>query len=291
MKITLPAFFRRGKTKEVPIKSDNLATVRAKNLKQELIAKLDNGKNVAQICDELEISRPTFHKYCDVLGLDQVPEKKGYSRTVIRNAEAYRGSLEAAASKGWAISRVAHSLGLSMNAAKAYMCVLDIQIVKAKKIGREGTRKTDWGKMLEMRKEGKTLQMIGTQFGLTRERVRQIMISMEPNEPWEGIVAKGHVCQQCGCTFYGTGHLNSTLCTNFCKKVQKKEAMFWDRDVAVTIMKLRDDNKTWKEVASIINPRKNGPSFRADIQKKIKLLFSQEEQEKYFNPRKQNDNV
>jgi len=209
--------------------------------------------------------------------------KKGpkYSATIRANAKILEKDIRRLVDEGAIISEMKSELNISHTSLSRYMKYLGIKPNKKRKISKKDPRAN---MMKAMRHEGKTLSEIGKSYSITRERVRQILSKNFPEELFPTIAVKTKECPCCGKRFTGTsrpGGFCSKRCSNISNGTMKK----WNRTEAEKIMELRDKNLTWSDIAIRFGMGDKSNVFRASIQKQIRILFNEQEQERYFPPR------
>lgn len=199
------------------------------------------------------------------------------SETIIRNAKQYEDDLRSLSLNHLTLYQIARELKLSPATVRRYMQHLGIRLPRQRKqrVNAEDTRVPA---MILMRKEGNTLDEIGNQFGLTRERVRQLLARDCPDTVFPKRDAPQGSCLYCGGEYALVG-IRSRFCSSTCKKANRDNA--FTRDKAILIMRYRDMGKTWVEVGHTMKHTGSEGSFRANLQRS-KHFFSSEEQNKYF---------
>ena len=141
-------------------------------------------------------------------------------------------------------------------------------------------------KMIEMRKEGKTLQEIGDIYGVTRERIRQRIASVQPEVVLQGLGPRiKRFCAVCENPL--PSRTKNDTCSAHCKNVKNQKFIF-TRDDALRIMKYRDEGKTWAQIG-VEYGFKKPYLFRIYLERKIDVILSSEEKAKYIRPRKSNE--
>lgn len=214
--------------------------------------------------------------------MSEQAEKKVFSRTVMANARGMERELRELASDGLGVGQIALRIKKSYAGTQKYLDALGIKLTK--KRNPISARIMEQAKeMVELRKRGLTLSDIGLKFGCSREWVRQQIAAIEPDGAWPtNRTKKTHECSVCSRLFSGPGYGGIEFCSKACSNVHLGKWAVVDRDLAVRIMALRKQGKTWDQVAKETDSRLSGTSFRIGLQRKLKIVFSTEEREEFF---------
>lgn len=194
----------------------------------------------------------------------------------LEKAERYRDQLEACVNCGDSWQAISAATGLSTLTAQKYCALLGLHKDNTTTGAKEPDERAH--EMKAMRESGKSLSYIGEHFGVSRERVRQIMLHTFP-EFLMATTSGAKECQNCGATF------RSTTPRKYCSRACRLGAMsarLINRDMAVRIMNMRSQGMTWAEISNELMPGMKPESFRARLQKEKSILFSTAEQAHYF---------
>lgn len=205
------------------------------------------------------------------------------SETILRNARSFEADIRVLLSNHLTLYQVARELKITPATLRRYMEHLGITPPRNRK-QRSNPEDFRLPKMIAMRKEGMTLDEIGTYFGLTRERVRQLLEKDCPDTVFPKRLSPRSVCEHCQIE-YAASQLRPRFCSAVCKKANRASA--FTRDKALLIMACRDRGCSWGEVSKELHYGGSYPSFRASLQR-FKHFFSTEEQRKYFPAKDQN---
>ena len=202
------------------------------------------------------------------------------SPTILKNAQAVETELRALVLQELNLYQIARALDISPATARRYMSHLKIKPSekRKKRDNRPDPRTND---MIEMRKSGQTLDQIGTTFNITRERVRQILQKKCPDFVFPVRVVKSQRCNHCEMEFTPTGP-TAKFCGHKCAGAAKSS--FFNRDIALKVMRERDNGMKWFEIARLLGNGKSTSVFRSHLQR-CKHFFSIAEQEAYFPPK------
>lgn len=201
-------------------------------------------------------------------------------KTIERNARLHEEEIRKCLDDNLTLERCSIETGLSIGAFLKYCGVLGLKR-KRKKTVRASKRDE---LILVQRRDGATFQEIAGEFGITRERVRQIIQRKFPEVAIRARI-KGYVrCPVCDTLRDSTARPNAPHCSSRCTRLDSpiRNHETWNRDMAVKIMHLRDQGKTWEDVSSLLFPE--GVSY-GWLRSKMMVkgyLFSSEEWEKYF---------
>lgn len=202
------------------------------------------------------------------------------SRTIMRNALKHEAQLISLAGQNLTREQIANTLGISPQAVSTYSNVLGISIQRKKKDNPISQERL--GRIIEARRNGDSLDEIGQRFGVSRERIRQILAKHFPDvtiQPRISTSYKPKKCQVCGVEFDGKS--NAKTCSSKCGGLLRR-GTFWCRNLAIEIMQLRDQGLTWDKVAEAVNPGCNRAAFRTSLQRQKEIIFSIYEKERYF---------
>jgi len=199
------------------------------------------------------------------------------SPTILKNAQAVETELRALVLQELNLYQIARTLDISPATARRYMSHLKIKpFGKRKKRNNKPDHRIE--EMVKMRKNGQTLDEIGTFFNITRERVRQILQKQCPDFVFPIRIVKSQTCNHCGVSYVPSGP-GSQFCNQKCMGVARN--LTFNRDTAIKVMRQRDQGKKWSEVANELGQGASNVVFRARIQR-YKHFFSSTEQELYF---------
>ncbi len=125
-----------------------------------------------------------------------------------------------------------------------------------------------WPAVVEMREQGMTYQRIGDAFGITRERIRQVLnLSGRPDLiGWSVRKARAlplQTCPQCEAEYEGTRE----FCSRACRVAFQKES-FYRRDLprAERIASFREKGRAWVDVARMTGFQ-SGPACQSWLTK------------------------
>jgi transcriptional regulator len=192
-----------------------------------------------------------------------------YSNTQTRNAFKYEHDLKRLLAEGLTREQIANSLGIATYCVSLYCDILGLERPKRKK--REYIMATHErvSEIVEMRKQGWTLDTIGGKYNVSRERVRQILAKHCPDVAIQNRQVVTRKCLICGAEFSGA----TKTCSHACGGISKRKDEF-TRDVAIKIMGMRKRGMTWPEIAEAISPGCNGASWRTKLQRAKLIIFS-----------------
>lgn len=199
------------------------------------------------------------------------------SPTILRNAKAVESELRALHSNNLTLYQIARALQISPATVRRYMTHLGMASAKRRKdrTNRPDLRVTD---IIAMRKQGFTLDSIGGKFGITRERVRQILQRECPDFVFPTRPAPIRQCAHCGVDFNPVAQ-HVRFCSQPCAGSAKSST--FNRDTALDVMRERDNGLTWAEISKVLGNGQSPAVFRSNIQR-YKRFFSAGEQAKYF---------
>ena len=176
------------------------------------------------------------------------------SPVIRRLLGADRNALLAAINQGRTVRELSSDFDCSAQTIKKAHALLGLPInvrVGGPRIPRPHTRyRAHWPAVIEMRESGMTYQRIGQAFGITRERVRQILHAAGRPDLCGVHRAREKpqaICQQCG---EAHERLWSPYCSRQCMK-DFRQAAYYKRDLpkAERIAAMRQEGKRWADVA------------------------------------------
>ncbi len=191
--------------------------------------------------------------------------------TILRNALRHEPQITKLIAEGLTLGQMGVEMGLPPSSVSRYITALAL---KRSEPLREESFTRD-AEVVAMRLAGATLQECSNKFGVTRERIRQIVQRAAPD-----VVMARHkpasikTCIMCGAQ---TRSVRQDGCCSLECSRQHRGINKYDRDWAVQIMELRDHEFTWEEVGTELKT----PYIRTRLQRK-QFLFSSDEQLKYF---------
>jgi DNA-binding CsgD family transcriptional regulator len=201
-----------------------------------------------------------------------------------KNALLHEDILRKGVEEGLVIEKIANNAGIGVASAVKYLKLLGIDYkrerIRAKHNGVKTLSERDLV-VMQMRKDGKTLQEIGDHFGCSRELIRQILSRKFPDVSVMSRKMNLHKCEVCG-TDFSRSRSNQTNCCSIRCKVAKRKESVWDRDMALRIMNMRAQGLGWEAVAKELRPQLSGASFRARLQREMMIIFSSAERAYYF---------
>lgn len=228
-----------------------------------------------RICILLDISRNTLYKYLSQAGVQSAKKTKLDAFAFEKGAEI-KEMLE----KGANLLEVQTHFKIGHSALQRVLNKLGIKYDKSKTNKAKGTIE-EIHKMIEMRKEGKTLQAIGDIYGVTRERIRQQIASVQPEVVLQGLGPRTQrFCVVCESPIIRRSKHDT--CSHHCYNVKNQKFIF-TRDDALRIMKCRDEGKTWEQIGTEYGFKKPY-LFRIYLERKINIILSSEEKAKYIRP-------
>lgn len=176
----------------------------------------------------------------------------------------------------WDIMAMANDGKLATEIAKQLECSSNLVTRASKKLGislpkpppqaryqpdkRRGQRpdgwyRPHWPKIIELREAGRTYQQIGDAFGITRERVRQILHQAGRSDltgPRHAAAEKPmYLCDECGEEFTPPqNHRFQPFCSPPCReKFRRKIKYKRDLPRAKRIVELRENGRSWLDTA------------------------------------------
>ena len=192
------------------------------------------------------------------------------SRTVLNNARKHEKAIRKGIAEGLNFEHIASDIGASKSSVMKWCAVLNIP---------PPARQIDYRvdpvqiqHIINQRNNGLTLQAIGDSVGLTRERVRQVLVKYSPDKVIVTQRAIEKTCSVCGKKFYGKGQTCSTRCGGVFRWSGR-----WTRNKALQIIECRKRKMTWEQVADVVDPGCHVLAFRAALQREKEKLFSTEE--------------
>ena len=194
------------------------------------------------------------------------------SNAIINHALAHEKALKQAVSEKLTWEQISIRCGIAASTAKSYCKVLGIDAsnLRSKRVKLTKSKHVD--AIIRLRNEGKTLEEIGNIIGITRERVRQILARWSPDTIIKVRRAAIKTCPVCSSEFSGQGKTCSAKCGGI-----KRSKHSYTRDLAVQIMKLRENGLTWERVRSQVAPGAHHPSWFAGLHRAKAQVFSSEE--------------
>lgn len=223
--------------------------------------------------------RPNIHT-----GQTPAPKRNYSARnlTTLKNAILHEEKLRKMIGEELALGHMAAELGCAPASVRRWLVELGLPVPTHRKPrGQSPQIAKQTEEFLKLRLSGQTLLQIGNQFGVTREYVRQCLQRKYPDTVFPGITSKKRItthCESCGASFHSR-NVGDRFCSTACKRQFRSRI---NRDTAEQIMRLRDLNLSWDSVASVVKPGVSGVIFRSSLIRWQKVLWSSEEQEKYF---------
>ena len=110
-----------------------------------------------------------------------------------------------------------------------------------------------WDEALEMRHEGLTYEEIGDQFGVTCERVRQVVRDLAPE--LQGVLDRCSPieCLQCGKFVDGPHRRTQKFCSRSCRALYAENHLTeYESLVLRTVCANREAGKTWCQIDAIL---------------------------------------
>lgn len=201
------------------------------------------------------------------------------SDCMTRRLLRFKDYIASGIAKGHTGYEIAMETGLAEPTVRRYAQLLGLHLPR-KKRKRPDEDVARIQEIVEMRKSGKTLDEVGKVFGITRERVRQIVRKHAPDVVIGGKKTTTE-CAVCGIHFIAKGHRPGIFCSHNCWSAARQIKSGWNRDLAEKIIKLRGQGDTWQQVSDKLGyPRVD--VFRSNLQRHISILFSTQEQQHIF---------
>lgn len=202
------------------------------------------------------------------------------SNAIINHALAHEKALKQAVLEKLTWEQISIRCGIATSTAKSYCKVLGINVsnLQAERVKLTKSKHADV--IIRLRNEGKTLEEIGRVIGITKERVRQILARWSPNTIVKVRRAVTKTCPVCLNEFSGQGKTCSAKC-GYIKKAKHS----YTRDLAVQIMKLRENGLTWEQVSSQVAPGVHHPGWFSGLHRVKAQIFSSEEIAIHFSKR------
>jgi DNA-binding CsgD family transcriptional regulator len=256
-----------------------LKEARLKIFADKYVELTKQGMSNSEMVEELKISQNTLNKYRNELGFETIKNSK-MDRFAISNKERIIELID----KGANLSELQIELGINWSGLKKVLKNLNITYDKIK-TNKYKAQHNKCLEMLELRKEGKTLQEIANVYGVTRELVRQNIAKLKPEIilPSTGVRSMKQ-CIMCDSKFFSRIQ-DAKTCSPECNRLHKNKFIL-TRDDAVKIMEFRDQGKTWNQIGEEYK-LENPNLFRIYLQRKISILFSTEEKSKYIKTNEQ----
>jgi DNA-binding transcriptional MerR regulator len=195
-------------------------------------------------------------------------------------AEFYRPLIEAGLKDGLHANALRDYVGISRRVLIHYIKILGLPDPPRKK--RVHTNPERARRILAMRQAGSTLEEIGSAFGITRERVRQLLLSEHPDITIQPRIRSQVACNHCDSLFSFAPGQHDAFCSVECRTAFRKSRRGWDRDRAEAILTMRNQGLAWSAIAAELTPGTGPAAFRAALQHQIPILFSSAEQQRYF---------
>lgn len=242
----------------------NQTTLKKAELYRSQLQKIaDERTNLYDASRMVGLSRATILKYTELLSIQPCPMSEHPLRQEIK---------ELCENTNLNTRQIASQLHIPRPVVREIMVIMG---VSPSSIPTGPTKKMALRdqQIVQMRSEGMKYEEIGKKFGMTRERVRQIIV--RDAQHLTGIVegASKKVCTVCLKIHENSG----PTCSKECAKRLKSDKRKWTRDVMEAIMRLRDEGLTWAEVGEQVGL----PYVRERIQV-YRHLLSFEEQQKYI---------
>lgn len=207
-------------------------------------------------------------------------KRKYKTQTPQRNALYHEPQIRKLIGEGLTREQIANEIGISSSSVSAYCDILGLRIPRKKRETTNGLG-LQIGEILELRKSGKTLNEIGQQFGVSRERIRQVLAKHAPDVAIQTRIPSGRTCPICNKEYHGSARACSPSCTS----IMRNKGRF-DRDKIERIMWMRDLGMTWEKVAiSIEDNSVNVASWRTRLGHAAKTLMNSTERKIYLPPR------
>ena len=201
------------------------------------------------------------------------------SPTITKNAMAMEPELRALHSNNLTLYQIARAMGITATTARRYLTVIGLP-TPTRRQDRTTPPDLRVDEMMELRRQGETLDAIGKRFDLTRERVRQILQREMPDFVFPRRPGKSHNCVHCGGSFH-SGRASNKFCSQKCKGAAQT---IFNRDTALDVMRERREGRTWDEIAEALGNGCSTAMFRCRVQR-YKSFFSAAEQAEFFPPK------
>lgn len=197
-----------------------------------------------------------------------------------KNARLYEKEIRKCLEDNLTLEACSAETGLSTASFARYCKILGLNR-KRKKVVRVDERDEI---VFEKRKHGASLQEIGEELGITRERVRQILNKKFPEVVMEKRVRGFIKCPVCDSLRRDNVRKTLPHCSTKCSRLDSpiKNHETWNREMAVKIMRLRDQGEAWEKINLLLFSNNVSNNWlRAKMMTKG-YLFSLEEWGKYF---------
>ncbi len=183
--------------------------------------------------------------------------KMKHSRTVMRNTLAKEKMLRELVAQGFRFPEIRLKANMSASSLNKALEILQLEPNCLKPIPKHPLA----DKIAESLKEGLSMAEIGRMQGLSRERIRQIVVRDHPElinyrKPVEFDVEK--------------------------LPIPTRRGFRLDRDMAEKIMALRKEGKTWNQVTESMKLKLDGALFRVKIQRSLDTVFTKAERKEFF---------
>ena len=202
--------------------------------------------------------------------------------TSTRNALRHEAPIRRLLAEGLTREQVSATLKISASSLMKYCKILEIEVPRVVNTDSLGNNPDSLGRMLVMRAEGHSLEQIGQKMGVSRERIRQIFARKCPDIAIQPRLKSYKLCRVCDKPHYGGGQTCSKECSRSFRRTNR-----WSRDEALHIMRLRDEGRTWAEVALRVHGNADSATWRTKLQREAEFILSSDERRRHMPTREQ----
>jgi predicted nucleic acid-binding Zn ribbon protein len=212
--------------------------------------------------------------------MGQLQKKKMKVDTITRNALRKEEAIRKLVAQGEHAASICEALNISKASLLRYSKLLGITVPRKKSTATGGIFNTEaMTVVIALRKKGHTLAEIASNFGVTKERIRQVLSTHSPDLVLATRAAITKPCSVCGTSFHGPGKTCSKECSTLARRKNT-----WNRDKFENLMSLRDLGYTWPAVAFRLGDVHSG-SWRIKMGRAAQTILTKAECLKYLPPR------